>query len=550
MSDPHRTLRGENQTAGVRMSAHPSQHGAGAPSPILERVRQCAASVTRYPLDILTGDAQLEDELGIDSVKLAELVAVVAREFQLPADRLPPGGKARTLSDISGRVAAVLAESAPSPTLPTAVSAPSEPTRPVPAPVPVGTRPLAAPVSEQPSAVPAPARPFVTPGTEQPIAVPAPVPPVAEAPASDGDLMARVRSVFARVTRYPEALLTPHADLEDELGIDSVKQAEVLAVLMKELGLREAPKPGQRLRSLAAVTEAARSLMPPTPRASDSAPRVPLHLAPSRQEAPREELPFAGKVAFVTGSGKGIGRVIAMRLARAGATVVVNSFHSREEGERTTRDILAEGGKALHVWGSVAQEDHLTRMFSTLKEELGGLDFLVCNASNGLIGPFDQITPRDWDKAFRTCITGTYECAMRARPLMAARGGGNIVTMSTSVSQRYIHGLGCQGVVKAGVESLTRYLAAELAPEGIRTNCVSAGPVHGELLGTAFQATERIAHWEAATPGGRLCTADDVADVTELLLGPKTRRVNGAIWVVDAGLSGTVDGRLPTARAS
>ena len=225
--------------------------------------------------------------------------------------------------------------------------------------------------------------------------------------------------------------------------------------------------------------------------------------------------------------------------------MVVNSFHSRDEGERTVAELNAAGGKALHVWGSVAQEEHLDRMFATIAEQCGGLDFLVCNASNGLIGPFDRIAPRDWDKAFRTCITGTYECAMRARPLMAARGGGSIVTMSTSMSQRYMHDLGCQGVVKAGVESLTRYLAAELAPEGIRTNCVSAGPVHGELLGMFPDAAARVARWEAATPGGEICTADDVADVTELLLGPKTRRVNGAIWVVDAGLSGTVDGLLP-----
>ncbi len=256
-------------------------------------------------------------------------------------------------------------------------------------------------------------------------------------------------------------------------------------------------------------------------------------------------LPMEGKVALVTGSGKGIGRVIAMRLAQAGADVVVNSFHSRDDGERTTREILDAGGKALHLWGSVAQEDHLKRMFDTIGTEFGGLDFLVCNASNGLIGPFDRITPRDWEKAFRTCVTGTYESAMRARSLMVGRGG-SIVTMSTSMSQRYMYDLGCQGVVKAAVESLTRYLATELAPDGIRTNCVSAGPVHGDLLDMFPDAPARIARWEAATPGGVLCSAGDVADVVELLLGPKTRRVNGAVWVVDAGLSATVDGLLPT----
>ncbi|WP_223644119.1 SDR family oxidoreductase [Corallococcus sp. EGB] len=482
------------------MSARSSQSHTSTPSSILEQVRQCAASVTRYPLDILTEHAQLEDELGIDSVKLAEIAAVIAREFQLPPDRMPRNGKARTLGAIAGAVAEAL-HAEPAPALPVA---------------------------------PAPAVTEVKVGTGAPVTQ---------------DLLPRVRAVFARVTRYPEELLTPHADLEDELGIDSVKQAEVMAVLTKELGLGEAPKPSQRLRTMAAIADAARALLPASPPAPEVRARAPIHVAPA-PVASRTELPFAGKVALITGSGKGIGRVIAARLARAGATVVVNSFHSREDGEKTARDIVDAGGKAVHLWGSVAQEEHLERMFAAIREQLGGLDLLVCNASNGLIGPFDRIAPRDWDKAFRTCITGTYECAMRARPLMAARGGGSIVTMSTSMSQRYMHDLGCQGVVKAGVESLTRYLAAELAPEGIRTNCVSAGPVHGELLGMFPDAAGRVARWESATPGGRLCTADDVADVTELLLGPKTRRVNGAIWVVDAGLSGTVDGLLPAARAS
>ncbi|WP_404364032.1 SDR family oxidoreductase [Corallococcus coralloides] len=485
------------------MSARSSQSHTSTPSNILEQVRQCAASVTRYPLDILTEHAQLEDELGIDSVKLAEIAAVIAREFQLPPDRLPRSGKARTLGAIAGAVKEALG-TAPSPVV---------------------------------TSAPPPVASAVSAGVEARVGTHAP------------DLLPRVRAVFARVTRYPEELLTPHADLEDELGIDSVKQAEVMAVLMKELGLGDAPKPSQRLRTMAAITDAARALLPAAPPVVEARPRAPVHAAPAPVPL-RTELPFAGKVALVTGSGKGIGRVIATRLARAGATVVVNSFHSREDGEKTARDIVDAGGRAVHLWGSVAQEEHLERMFAAIREQLGGLDLLVCNASNGLIGPFDRIAPRDWDKAFRTCITGTYECAMRARPLMAARGGGSIVTMSTSMSQRYMHDLGCQGVVKAGVESLTRYLAAELAPDGIRTNCVSAGPVHGELLGMFPDAPERVARWESATPGGRLCTADDVADVTELLLGPKTQRVNGAIWVVDAGLSGTVDGLLPAARAS
>ncbi|MFP2897502.1 phosphopantetheine-binding protein [Corallococcus sp. 4LFB] len=98
------------------MSAHSSQQSVTASSTILEQVRQCAASVTRYPLDILTEHAQLEDELGIDSVKLAEIAAVIAREFHLPPDRLPRNGKARTLGAIAGAVTEALG-TAPSPSL-------------------------------------------------------------------------------------------------------------------------------------------------------------------------------------------------------------------------------------------------------------------------------------------------------------------------------------------------------------------------------------------------------------------------------------------------
>ncbi|NVI97159.1 SDR family oxidoreductase [Myxococcus sp. AM009] len=480
------------------MTTYAAHQGTHAVEHVLERIRRCAADVTRYPVDILTADAQLEDELGVDSVKLAEIAAVVGREFNIPPERLPRGAQARTLGAMADVVARLLADA-------------------------------------RPAAV----------ATPPPAPVVAPVSLVASAGPPEADLEARVRAVFARVTRYPEALLAPEADLEDELGIDSVKQAEVMAVLIKELGLTDAPQPSQRLRTISAICDMARARLAVV--APVAVPPVREDRAP-RQSPPPAVLPFAGKVAFVTGSGKGIGKVIAARLASAGATVVVNSFHSRDEGERTVQEIIDAGGRAFHAWGSVAQEEHLDRMFASIEAQFGGLDFLVCNASNGLIGPFDRIAPRDWDKAFRTCITGTYECAMRARPLMARRGGGGIVTMSTSMSQRYMHDLGCQGVVKAGVESLTRYLAAELAPDGIRTNCVSAGPVHGELLRMFPDAASRVTRWEAATPGGELCTAEDVADVTELLLGPRTRRVNGAIWVVDAGLSGTVDGLLPDAR--
>src|SRR5262249_8643982 len=148
-------------------------------------------------------------------------------------------------------------------------------------------------------------------------------------------------------------------------------------------------------------------------------------------------------------------------------------------------------------------------------------------------GPFDRIEPKHWDRAFRTDITGTYECAMRAAPLMRARGGGAIVTMGTITAQRYLQDFGCQGVVKAAVESLTRYLACELAEAGIRANCIAAGPVYGELINKFPGAQQLIARWESMSPGGALCEPRDVAAMAEFLLGPGARRITGATFCVD-----------------
>ena len=98
--------------------------------------------------------------------------------------------------------------------------------------------------------------------------------------------------------------------------------------------------------------------------------------------------------------------------------------------------------------------------------------------------------------------------------------------------------------MKAAVESLTRYLACELAPIGVRANCVSAGPVYGELLEKFADADETVAHWENITPGGELCRPEDVAAVVEMLLDDRSARVNGAVWVVDNAVSVQIDGRF------
>lgn len=122
-------------------------------------------------------------------------------------------------------------------------------------------------------------------------------------------------------------------------------------------------------------------------------------------------------------------------------------------------------------------------------------------------------------------------------------GRSSIVTLSAVGATRYISGLGSQGVVKAAVETMTRYLACELGPLGIRVNCVAGGPVYGDLLSKFPAADMTQKHWESLTPDGELCSAEDLANAVGFLVSDEARGVNGAVWMVDHGFSAVADGR-------
>ncbi len=415
----------------------------------------------------------------------------------------------------------------------------------------------------------------------------------------------RVVECVAITTRYPRQLLVPEADLENDLGIDSVKRVEIVAALAEEFGLdlgnKERDPSVRTIQQVATWIEAVLQpqLASHTPNASQdrhlmsnvaTQGPVPAHHAPrfdsqsrsvphfasrdtangvkphsrlhsaiakahtldngnSRIETPQTGL--TGRVALVTGSGRGVGRTIARVLAARGVTVVINSFHSRDLGEQTTAEINATGGKAIHIWGSVAIPDHVDNMFAQIEQQIGHLDMLICNASDGRIGSFAEISQEDWDRAFRTNVSGHHQCAMRSSKLMQLRGGGCIVTMSSIGAHRYVEGLGGQGVVKAAVESLTRYLACELAVYGIRANCVSGGPIYGEVMSHYPDARSTHNYWESIVPDGELCIPMDLANTIAFLVSDEARAINGAIWTVDHGASTRAHSRpLPIPVAS
>jgi NAD(P)-dependent dehydrogenase (short-subunit alcohol dehydrogenase family)/acyl carrier protein len=370
------------------------------------------------------------------------------------------------------------------------------------------------------------------------------------APASVSALIETITGVVAETTRYPREILEPDAHFEHDLGIDSVKLGEILTVLRGKLALPETVQiPAERFATIAQAAQVVAEVLAveaPAATTTASAPAPTAVSAPVETARPDDLFalisrhggkPFTGRVALVTGSGRGIGKDLAFSLAALGATVVVNAFHSREAGEATTDAIRAAGGDAHFIWASVANERQRTSMFEEIEQRFGGLDFLIANASNGVIAEFDDIGEQDWERGFRTNVAGLHHMAVLAAKQMARRGGGRIITMSASASHRHVELFACMGALKCAVESLSRTLAVELARYGVSVTCVSPGPVEGELIANAPESERRVAHLRDHCIGKRLVTNHEISNLVAFLLLGATPSLNGSVIVLDNGLT-------------
>ena len=186
-----------------------------------------------------------------------------------------------------------------------------------------------------------------------------------------------------------------------------------------------------------------------------------------------------GKRALILGGSRGIGRAIALRLAREGCDLVVNYARSAEAAEETAEQARACGVQATTVQGDVGHEEELASVFDGLAAD--GLDILVNNAARGLERPRPAIDqkPKHLHRTMDVNLFGPWQAAQLAAPLLEARGGGSIVNLLSPGAHHYMPDYSAVGVSKAALESLTMYLAVELAPRGIRVNGVSAGWVEG-----------------------------------------------------------------------
>jgi enoyl-[acyl-carrier protein] reductase III len=246
---------------------------------------------------------------------------------------------------------------------------------------------------------------------------------------------------------------------------------------------------------------------------------------------------FENKIVLVTGSGRGIGRAIALHFASQGADVVVNYFRNRVPAEETAREIEALGRRALVVKADVGDLDDLNRLFDKVGQTFGGFNFYIHNAASGYNRPVLEQKPKGWDWTMNINARSLLFAAQRCVPLMEKHGGGKIISISSPGSGRVLKDYVVVGASKAAIESLTRYLAVELAPRNISVNAVSPGIVETDALkhfnGMADGSVIRNAI--AATPAGRLVTPADVAEVVAFLCSPAADMIRGQVIVVDGG---------------
>ena len=231
------------------------------------------------------------------------------------------------------------------------------------------------------------------------------------------------------------------------------------------------------------------------------------------------------QVALVTGAAKRIGRSIALRLAGAGARVVVNYRHSAAEAEATVREIEAAGGQALSMQADVTKAEQVRAMFAEIEKRCGRLDILVNNAGTFSPAPFGEMSEAQWDEMLDTNLKSQVLCAQAAAVLMKRQGRGRIINLSSIGGllpwPKHTH----YCVSKAGVIMLTRCLARSLAPE-ITVNSVAPGTIQfpGELPDEDYIRR---------TPLKKTGTGNDIAEAVLFLA--QSDFITGQVLVVDGG---------------
>jgi NAD(P)-dependent dehydrogenase (short-subunit alcohol dehydrogenase family) len=243
---------------------------------------------------------------------------------------------------------------------------------------------------------------------------------------------------------------------------------------------------------------------------------------------------FQGKVALVTGASKGVGKGVALQLARHGANVVVNYNSDLKGAEATAEEIRGMGVAAIVVQGNVGVAAEVEAMFATVMKEFGRLDILVNNAGVQTWKALLELSEAEWDHVLDTNLKGCFLCTQQAARIMKDHGGGRIINIGSGCNKVAFPRLVNYTASKGGMEQFTKVSAVELGKYGIRVNCVAPGAV--EIERTKEEAGDYAGTWAGVTPLGRVGTPMDIGRAVVFFCGELSDFVTGQTLYVDGGL--------------
>jgi 3-oxoacyl-[acyl-carrier protein] reductase len=252
-----------------------------------------------------------------------------------------------------------------------------------------------------------------------------------------------------------------------------------------------------------------------------------------REREARGDPRLAGRVALVTGGGRGLGLAIASRLAQSGATVVIGDVNAGAAAA-AARGLVEEGWSVSGVGLDVANEKMVIDVTDDIARDFGRLDILVNNACRARYSFLFEMTSDDWHDAVAVCLTGTFLCSRAAAQLMRTQASGKIVNISSIAGSIGLARTSAYAAAKGGVEALTRVLAVELAPFNIQVNAVAPGPVDTEFSRASLTPEIRQARL-ARIPAGRFGVPEEVAAAVGFLCSQGADWITGSVLRVDGG---------------
>ena len=251
-----------------------------------------------------------------------------------------------------------------------------------------------------------------------------------------------------------------------------------------------------------------------------------------------------GQRALVTGSSSGIGKSVAIRLAGAGAKVVVNFRAGGEKAAQVVEEIKDSGGEAIAIQADVSSENEVQEMFRQTAEAWGSIDILVNNAGVQKDAPFHEMTLEDWNTALAVDLTGQFLCSREAvrefkRRGMApdlSRALGKIICISSVHDTIPWAGHVNYAAAKGGIKMFMKSIAQELAPERIRVNAVSPGAIRTDINKSVWGTPEGMEGLLTLVPAGRIGEVDDIAKAVVWLASDESDYVTGEVLYVDGGM--------------